>query len=182
MAMHCIVCQTQDIEEVVKENKRYFFCSNCNKIYERSFDPDYGRDISIATEQGLTHLVAGTLIWKEDKFLLLKRRVYTFGYSFPAGHIEYREKPEATLAREVAEETSLRIKKSKLIYEGLLNEHKCRYGADQHYWYFYESQCYPGEVILNSESESYGWYTPDEAAKLDLVPQARYIYNQIFHA
>jgi 8-oxo-dGTP pyrophosphatase MutT (NUDIX family) len=179
MTILCIACQSPDIEEVVKENYRYFYCSHCHELHERALNPDYGRDITIPTRKGLCHLVAGGLLRKDDRFLLLKRRIYAFGYSFPAGHVEYQEKPFETLKREIMEETALQIKKGELIFEGEVTNHKCRYGADIHYWYFYDCDYRASPIVLNPESEAYGWYTLQEALKLDLVPQARFIMNRL---
>ncbi len=179
MANLCKTCKSARIEEIVKENHRYFYCNDCKTINERSLNTDYGKDVVVASNEGIIHLCAGGLLRKNNKVLMLKRRVYAFGYSFPAGHLEYKEKPFETLKREVLEETALHLKEGKLIFEGEVPNHKCRYGADRHIWYFYDCTFVPGTVVLNPESETYGWYTADEVAKLDLVPQATYLFENV---
>ena len=91
MPIRCIECHRTEIQEVVNENRRYYYCMNCQKLYERAIDPRYGRDVVINTKEGIKHLSAGLLIKNEGKFLLIKRRNFPFTYAFPAGHIEYNE-------------------------------------------------------------------------------------------
>ncbi len=178
MAQLCIECDSDKIDEVVKENKRYFFCHACQKLHDRAIDTAYGADVTIPTEKGIIHLIAGALIKNGRQFLLIKRRAYPFGYALPAGHIEYGETPLETLHREILEETGLKVKKSTLLFEGEIHN-KCRYGADRHIWYFYKCQCEPGIPLLNPESEGIGWYSPEEVSSLNLIPSARYLFNEV---
>jgi 8-oxo-dGTP pyrophosphatase MutT (NUDIX family) len=172
MARRCIVCNHPDVTEVVEHNRRYFFCSHCNKLHERAIDTDFGSNIEIQTPAGIKHVIVGALITQEDQILLLKRRAYPYGYAFPAGHVEYEEKPLATLVREVNEETGLIVKNPKLIFEGDI-DNKCRYGANIHLWYFYYCEFEAGVPIFNAESEAIGWYTLKEIEKMDLIYSAK---------
>lgn len=178
--MRCISCHGEQVVEVVKGNRRYYHCDSCNKLYERVIDSRYGRDVTLNTNEGITHLSAGMVIWKGDKkFLLIKRRNYPFTYAFPAGHIEYNERPQEALKREVLEELGLKVTQSRLLFHGEIKGDKCRYGADSHIWYFYEGICEPGTPFLNSESESLDWYTSQQATKLELIPAARYLLDHV---
>lgn len=180
MAITCIRCRNKNIKEVVEDNKRYYFCDDCKKLYERALDSRYGKDIAIGTHEGkLVHLSVGGLIRNGNKFLLIKRRGFPFGYSFPAGHIEHNEKPNNALKREIVEELGLRIKKATLVFNDVLDWNKCRYGADSHIWYFYECECEPGTPILSPECEAIGWYSLEEAQKLELVPIAQFFIREI---
>ncbi len=180
MSITCLTCHTPNIKEVVHDNKRFFYCDECQKLYERACNTTYGKDVAIPTNKGLTHLIAGGLIRYNAQFLLLKRRAYPFGYAFPAGHVEYQEEPVETLKREVLEETGLKLKDYHKIFEGEIKTSKCRYGADNHYWYFYECTYDKKELpVLNSESEGIGWFTKDEAVSLPLIPSAYYLITQV---
>ncbi len=176
----CLICYSPDIHEIVEDNKRRFYCKSCQKLYDRALDSRYGKDLVINTTEGRQHLSVGALIRRKDhRFLLIKRRSYPFGYDFPAGHVEYNEKPEQALAREVFEELGLKVKRNRLLLEGEMKGNKCKYGADNHFWYFYECECNPDTPFLNAESEDIGWYTRDEAKQLDLIPSAQFFLNQV---
>lgn len=174
----CVVCSGQDIEEVVQDNKRYYYCVSCKKLYGRVIDSRYGRDITIETDSGIKHLSVGALIKKDGTFLLLKRRNWPYGYGLPSGHVEYQETPEEALDREVLEETALEVKTKKLIFQGEIAE-KCRYGADIHIWYLYECTVAGGVPVTNSEGQTLNWFTLEEALTLDLVPAAQILLSRI---
>jgi nucleoside triphosphatase len=175
----CIECKGNKVEEVVDHNRRYFHCSTCKKLHERAIDSRFGKDVAINTDNGTYHLSAGALIRKGNKFLLLKRRSFPFGFDFPAGHVEYNETPLDAVKREVMEETGLKITDTDLIFEGEMRGNKCKYGADNHVWFFYNCNYEPGVPFLNSESESLGWYSKEEAEKLDLVASAKFLLTRI---
>ncbi len=182
MRITCINCHTDRIEEVVKGNRRYYYCSNCDKLYERAFDTSYGKDISINDPHGIMHVCVGAIIKQANRYLLIKRRAFPFGYALPAGHVEYGEKPLDGLKREVYEETSLVVTNCELLYEGEVPGSKCRYGADRHYWHYYACFFESGLPFLNTESESVGWYSTEEMKELELIPSAKFIFNKILHS
>lgn len=177
--MNCIICHSTDIEEVVKENRRYYFCAQCDKLYERAIDSRYGRDVTISTQAGIVHMSVGAIIRNGDHILLLKRRAFPYGWDIPAGHVEYNENTVDAIKRELLEETSLRVIKAKLIYEGEMRGNKCRYGADTHLWRVYECTHEPGHPTLNPESEAIGWYSLEEAQNLELVDSAQKLLSLI---
>lgn len=59
---------------------------------------------------------AEAIILRKGKVLMVKRKrePYKNTWMFPAGFVDFGEHPAETLAREVAEETGLKIKKAKL--------------------------------------------------------------------
>jgi nucleoside triphosphatase len=177
MQRSCIKCGSTNIQEVVQDNKTLFYCAVCKVLDGRVNDPRYGRDITIPTDTGIKHLSVGALIRKDDKYLLIKRRNWPFGYSFPSGHVEYKEEIEDALRREILEETALEVAIIKLLFKGEINE-QCRYGADIHVWHFYECTPKKGVPILNSESESLGWYSYEEMTNLELVPAAKILLDK----
>jgi len=65
----------------------------------------------------------GVIIWKEGK-VLLGERIGSHGantWSFPGGHLEDNESPEATAKREVLEETGLEV--NDLVPSGFTFDH-----------------------------------------------------------
>lgn len=182
MSLACLVCSSAQVQEVMESNRRYFYCETCQKLYERAHDSTYGRDIAINTDEGVYHLVSSAVIWKNNRFLLIKRRSYPFGYTFPGGHLEYSEEPLQALKREVFEELGLKVKKAKLFFEGRIDVTKCRYGSDRHIWYLYHCICEDSTPILNPESESADWYTKEEALTLELTPSAHHIISELIQS
>lgn len=179
MSVTCIGCNSQNIQEIVKENRRYIYCEDCKQVYERAIDTTYGRDRVINTEEGVVHECVGALIQKDGQYLLIKRRAYPFGYGLPAGHVEYNEAIPDALKREVFEETGLTLTNCETLFEGFVPGSKCRYGADRHIWHYYACD-YEGEApFLNSESEAIGWYSLADIQKLDLIPSAQFIFDKV---
>ena len=142
-------------------------------------DTSYGKTLAVHDQGGVTHKCVGAIIERANRFLLIKRRCYPFGYGLPAGHLEYGEQPLEGLTREVAEETALSVSDNILIYEGEIPKSKCRYGSDRHYWYFYECNVNEHLTFLNAESTCVGWYSLEEMNNLDLTPSARFIFEKI---
>jgi 8-oxo-dGTP diphosphatase len=175
----CLICEGQEVEEVVHENRRYYYCHSCHKLHERAFDSRYGKDILIVTPEGPMHFSVGALIRNRDKILLIKRRSYPYGYSFPAGHIEYNEVPLKAVQREVLEEIGLKLSQIELLFHGVIKDNKCRYGVNIHMWHFYTAIVDDDTPIINSEIESVTWQTIADASNLDLVPVARYLLKHV---
>lgn len=177
--IRCLKCHSDQVDEVVVEYMRYYYCQGCGKIYERALDSSDGRIMSEITKSGLKHFIIGALIEKNSKYLMIKRRSYPFGYSFPFGHIHYGETKEEALKREVFEETGLLPKKYKLLFSGDINS-KCHYGSDLHHLDFYEFTAIDTNLpILSNESEILNWYNREEISKLPLTFVAKMVFNKM---
>jgi len=116
------------------------------------------------------------IIHHEDKFLLTLRKNEDeedkeFGgrplWHFPGGALEFGEKIEDALIREIKEETTLSIKIEKQTprifsavrkyWHGLLIPHVCSIIGNN-------------DVHLDHESLDYGWFTLDEIRRLSALP------------
>lgn len=175
----CLVCGGTDIDEVVVNNRRYFYCHTCKKRYSRIHDDRYGSNVSIASGAERQHVVVVALVRHGNRFLLTKRRMYVFGYHFPAGHVKYGESPDEAIRRETLEETGLDIPDFNLIYEVTLKGAKCRYGADTHLYFLYECTAPSETIFVSQEHESLSWFTVQEARDLPLIPVARYLFDNV---
>jgi 8-oxo-dGTP diphosphatase len=105
----------------------------------------------------------------EGRYLFLRRstqsRHYAGKWEPPGGKMDPGETLDATLEREVAEETGLRIRDPHVAgaVEGATES--ARYVA-----LMMEAVAEPGAVTLSDEHDAFVWATPAEAARLDLCP------------
>lgn len=111
------------------------------------------------------------LIKREDgKFLVTKRSpINDFlpnVYDFPGGTVEFGEKCEEALIREIKEETSLEVEILKPVFVTTIVQRNERH----QFWIIYECKYISGEVKLNPEEHSeYKWVDKEEAKKLDNI-------------
>lgn len=118
----------------------------------------------------IMHYTASALIWRDGKILMIDRAVFPLGFACLAGHIEEGETPEEALKREVLEESGLKIKKHKLIFEEEVDGNECSRGVKVHYWYVYECECEGEPQMFPLEEKSIGWYSPEEIKTMNLEP------------
>lgn len=101
-----------------------------------------------------THLGAYGLIIKNDEILLIKKNggFYNNKLDLPGGTIEFEEKPEITLVRELEEEVGIKVTKYSLfdanstVFEW---EHKGEIERGHHIGIFYKVDGFKSEVKEN---------------------------------
>lgn len=127
----------------------------------------------------LMHYSVGALIRKDDKYLLIDRAKPPFGFAGLAGHIDEGEDEIQALKREIEEESGLKIRKYKILFEEELGWNWCNKGANVHYWYLFGCKV-SGEMQQNYvETKSIGWYTPDEIKAIKLEPVWKYWFKKL---
>lgn len=106
------------------------------------------------------------LIWKNDKLLLIERKLFPFGFAPPAGHVDDKGSFENAAREEVQEEVGLTSLKIKLIAEGK-KENPCRRkGGTWHYWKIYEVET-TGEIKRSEdETKQVNWFSQNQIRKL----------------
>jgi len=125
------------------------------------------------------HYSAGALIKKGDKYLLIDRAIPPFDWAGLAGHIDEGESAAQSLKREVEEESGLKVKNYKLLFEEELDWNWCSAGTQIHYWYLFECEV-TGKIKRNyEETKSIGWYSLDEIKKLKLEPVWEYWFKKL---
>jgi ADP-ribose pyrophosphatase YjhB (NUDIX family) len=108
--------------------------------------------------------------------LLLTRRSDNGQWCLPGGHMEPGESAAEACAREVWEETGLRVRVGKLIgvysSPNVLLEYAD--GNRQHLvGLFFEAEVIGGTLGLSAETTAAGYFTTDEIARLDLLAHHR---------
>jgi 8-oxo-dGTP diphosphatase len=102
------------------------------------------------------------IISNAESVLLVKRRREPFKgtWMFPSGFVDFGEHPEEALAREVLEETGLRIKQASLIG---VHQSPDDYREPGHLVFFYTVEVEAGEIMTDPhENEAIRWFRVDE--------------------
>ncbi len=128
-------------------------------------------------EEGLImypEVIVGALILNNDgKILLLKSHKWEHTYAVPGGHMEFCEKTEDAIKREVKEETNLDVHDIEFISfkEAIFDDwsHKKRH------FIFLDFSCKTngGEIILNDEAYEYVWVELEKVSELPLYSHTK---------
>jgi nucleoside triphosphatase len=118
--------------------------------------------------------VGGLVVRQDGKVLLVKSHKWSGLYSVPGGHVEFGEKLEDAVVREVAEETGLRVKPRQLL---LVQDavYAAEFYRPKHFIFFdYLCDLVSGDVRLDREElQEYAWLDPVESLQLELEPYTR---------
>lgn len=142
---YCYRCGSK-LEAREHEGRERYYCPGCEEIRYRNSVP-----------------VAGVFVVKEDEVLLIKRggEPHRHKWSYPAGYLEYDERPEEGAVRELEEETGLRAEKDDLELVTTLHlEHPDKYVVGNAYTVeFSETE---GEIKAGSDAEDVRFWKIDE--------------------
>ncbi len=108
--------------------------------------------------------------------ILLTCRTDNGQWCLPGGRMEAGESLVEACIREVYEETGLSVQVVRLI--GVYSTpHRLVTYADGNQWqivaHSFEAEVIGGELTLSDETTEFGYFTPDEIAKLDLMEHHR---------
>ena len=121
------------------------------------------------------HTSVGALICREGKYLLVDRAVFPLGWAPVAGHVDVGEELKGALAREVSEEVGLTVVRSSLLHTEEVDGNTCSKSVDVHAWSVFLCDV-TGDVVVNSEVKSFGWFSVDEILQLELEDVWRYFF------
>lgn len=174
----CFVCHDGHIREIHRGHKVLFQCFHCGRVNERFWERR-GKTRVKKTSKGLIHYSAGALIEKDLKYMVSKRTHYPYLYTLIGGHVDKGEDMGEALAREIKEETGLKIKDKKLIFKGTINPDPCTRGVNIHYWNLFLVHA-KGTLKMNvCESVHIRWLTKSQMARLHFTPPVTYIFKKI---
>ena len=92
-------------------------------------------------------------------------------WEFPGGKVESGETPRFALCREVAEELAIELAEDALVPAGFADEPSAE-GHPPLVLFLYTSLRWHGEPEAR-EGQNWGWFKPEEAAKLPMPPMDR---------
>jgi 8-oxo-dGTP pyrophosphatase MutT (NUDIX family) len=108
--------------------------------------------------------------------LLLTRRADNGRWCLPGGRMEPGESAAEACAREVQEETGLRVRLTRLIGIYTTPDRVIAYADGNRYQLVslsFESAVVGGELKLSDETTEFGYFSPAELAALDLMEHHR---------
>jgi 8-oxo-dGTP pyrophosphatase MutT (NUDIX family) len=118
-----------------------------------------------------------------EKYALVERVKEPKGYAGVAGHVDAGESEIEALAREVKEESGLKILSHKLLFEEEITWNWCSKGVSVHHWYLYDCETKGNLKLKKDEAKSIGWYSVDEikgmASEGELEPVWKYWFEKL---
>lgn len=179
MPIHCLNCKSNQVNEIVEEDKVYYLCSRCQYKSGKALIID-GKIKVLNTSRGIKHICVAALIVQDGKVLMTKRRTYPFGLEIPIGHLEYNETLDDALVREVFEEVGLRVTSHTLLAQLEYPISYCRYGSDIEEWAVYLVECDTYQAFANnSESEAVEWVPLEKLSTATLSPMTALTLDKI---
>jgi ADP-ribose pyrophosphatase YjhB (NUDIX family) len=142
---YCWRCGNELVKKMEEERERYF-CEACDSFVYRNSVP-----------------VGGVFVVKGDEVLLIKRggEPNKGKWSYPAGYLEYNEKPEEGAARELEEETGLKADPEELELVATIQlEHPDKYVVGNAYSISFDKV--DGKLKAGDDAEEARFWTPKE--------------------
>ncbi len=120
-------------------------------------------------------VTVGALVFNPDnELLLLRSHKWGNRYIVPCGHLEFMERLEDGVKREVLEETGLPVTDIRFIHYLEFLDSKDFHKSGLHFVGLqYICRTESREVVLNDEAQEHLWRTPQGALDLDLEPSTR---------
>ena len=132
---YCFKCG-HELGKVFHEGRERFHCDCCDEIRFRNSIP-----------------VAGVFVVRDEEVLLIKRRnePNKEKWSYPAGYLEFDERPELGAVRELEEETGLSVDPDSMVLVTTIQiEHPDRYVVGNAYKVKHEDT--KGEIKAGSDA------------------------------
>jgi ADP-ribose pyrophosphatase YjhB (NUDIX family) len=154
-------CIMREKPTLKKKTSNYRFCPFCGRLLETI--KEEGRLMSHCYSCNWTYYPhvassAAAIIVRKNKVLLVRRArdPYVNTWMFPAGFVSYGEHPTETLAREVYEETRLKVRHATLM-EVLQCDDDPRSPGD--FQFFYKTAvCGTVKNLDDRENSGIGWF------------------------
>ena len=118
------------------------------------------------------------VIIRDDKYLIVLRsptaKFFPKHRDFPGGKLEPGENPQEGVAREVFEETGLRVR-----VEGIVGNYEMNLVPEyKHQFTVYETLDVQGDVKLSLEHTAFKWATKEELLELPIEPYMKMYFEE----
>ncbi len=176
---YCLSCLAPGVQPVARDGRTYYRCAACGETLERSLVIDGAIKWWTDADGTYWHESVGIVAVAGGKTLTFLRRLFPFGHTIPAGHVDAGEPPLAAALRELHEETGIVASDLELVAEFDFPGDSCRRGCDHHRWHLYRLrlEAVP-EVDASGEGSEVAWMTPEELrAKPNLTPALRHFVD-----
>jgi 8-oxo-dGTP diphosphatase len=129
-------------------------------------------------------VVLAVIVDDDGKYLLTKRAQldkeddadFKGKWEIPGGGMNFGESPEETLHREVIEELGIEVDVQTLLPKIL---HRVKNDWQGIFICYLCTKAYEDdEIVLNEECSDFGWYSLEEAKKLELLPGVEEILEE----
>jgi len=121
----------------------------------------------------------GLIINEKNEIFLMKSHKWKNQYALPGGHIEFGEKAEDAVRREIKEETNLDVEVLEffMMQDCIFPEEF--YKKDRHFIFLdFICRAKSSDVQLNEEAQSYIWVNAADALKLPVESYTRKLLNK----
>lgn len=122
--------------------------------------------------EGKLRLGCSAIIFDENKKVLLTRRTDNGQWCLPGGAMEPGESAAEACAREVWEETGLRVRATRLVGVYSNPNQLVVYPDDNKVHIValsFEAEVLGGELGLSDETTDFGYFSMEEAAQMDVI-------------
>jgi len=131
----------------------------------------------------LTPGVCAVILNKNNEVFLHKRSDLKNLWALPGGTMKVGESVAKCCKRELYEETKLKVSPEKLI--GLYTSPNCIFKWSDNLIYqsfviAFLCKSKSSKIILNAESDTYGWFKKNDLQKLETVPYVKKIVQDAF--
>jgi phosphoglycolate phosphatase-like HAD superfamily hydrolase/ADP-ribose pyrophosphatase YjhB (NUDIX family) len=127
--------------------------------------------------------VGALILDSEDQVLLVRTRKWSDRWGIPGGKIQFGERAEEALRREIREETALEIEAIEWV---MVQDciHSPEFYRDAHFLLLnYRARLSgPAKVVLNDEAQASCWVTPAAAWSMDLNQPTRVLLARVYPA
>jgi len=149
MAAYCQACGSRVTQQLVDDRMREV-CGSCGTVFYAQWK-----------------VSAGVRVVKEGSLLLVQRGIdpWRGKWHMPAGYVEVDEEPYQAAERETLEETGLNVRAGKLV-DCYTDTEDPRGNAIV---LVYDAEIVGGNLSTSAETESVGFFSPEEVLTLPLA-------------
>jgi len=126
-----------------------------------------------------THYSVGAIIKMGERYLLVDRANYPFGFAGITGHVNQGENETQAIKQTVKNDSGLKVERLRLIYEEELPWSQCSSGFKGHHWFLFECIVSGIEKENRKELKMMGWYSKEQIQKLKLAPTWEYWFEKM---